>query len=94
MPRRLRADTSADAADRDCACSRARKGGVRIEVFDNGPGIDPDRREDIFLPFYTTRADGNGVGLSFARQVIIAHGGSITAATSPLGGASIIAVIA
>lgn len=68
--------------------------GVRIEVFDNGPGIDPDRREDIFLPFYTTRANGNGIGLSFARQVIIAHGGSITAAASALGGASIIAVIA
>ena len=53
---------------------------MRIEVYDNGPGIDPDRREDIFLPFYTTRPDGNGVGLSFARQVIIAHGGTITAA--------------
>ena len=57
-------------------------------------GSIPDRREDIFLPFYTTRADGNGIGLSFARQVIIAHGGSITAGTSALGGASIIAVIA
>jgi signal transduction histidine kinase len=68
-------------------------GGARIEVFDNGPGIDPARREDIFLPFYTTRPNGNGVGLSFARQVIIAHGGSITASTSALGGASIIAVI-
>ena len=67
--------------------------GIRIEVFDNGPGISPDRREDIFLPFYTTRADGNGIGLSFARQIIIAHGGSIAAATSALGGASIITVI-
>jgi nitrogen fixation/metabolism regulation signal transduction histidine kinase len=68
-------------------------GGARIEVFDNGPGIDPDRRDDIFLPFYTTRPDGSGVGLSFAQQVIIAHGGSISAATSAAGGASIIAII-
>jgi two-component system nitrogen regulation sensor histidine kinase NtrY len=68
-------------------------GGARIEIFDNGPGISPDRAEDIFLPFYTTREDGNGVGLSFARQVVVAHGGSITAAASPAGGASIIALI-
>ena len=68
-------------------------GGARIEIFDNGPGIDPDRSEDIFLPFYTTRPDGHGVGLSFARQVVVAHGGTITAGASPIGGASIIAVI-
>ena len=68
--------------------------GIRIEVSDNGPGIDPERREDVFLPFYTTRLDGNGIGLSFARQVIIAHGGTITASTSALGGAAMIAVIA
>jgi two-component system nitrogen regulation sensor histidine kinase NtrY len=69
------------------------EGGARIEVYDNGPGIEPDRREDIFLPFYTTRPDGTGVGLSFARQIIVAHGGTISAADSPIGGASIIAII-
>ena len=69
------------------------EGGARIEIYDNGPGIDPDRREDIFLPFYTTRPDGTGVGLSFARQIVIAHGGTISAGDSPIGGASIIAVI-
>jgi signal transduction histidine kinase len=68
-------------------------GCARIEIYDNGPGIDPDRREDIFLPFYTTRPDGTGVGLSFARQIVVAHGGTISAGVSPLGGASIIAVI-
>jgi two-component system nitrogen regulation sensor histidine kinase NtrY len=69
------------------------EGGARIEVYDNGPGIEPDRREDIFLPFYTTRPDGTGVGLSFARQIVVAHGGTISAAVSPIGGASIIAMI-
>lgn len=49
-----------------------------IEISDNGPGIAPDRREDVFLPFFTTRADGSGVGLSFARQIALAHGGTIS----------------
>ena len=39
---------------------------------DNGPGIPKDRREDIFLPFYTTHKGGSGVGLSFSRQVALA----------------------
>jgi signal transduction histidine kinase len=58
-----------------------------IEVADNGPGIPVDRREDVFLPFYTTRADGHGVGLSFVRQIVTAHGGSIAVSEAPLGGA-------
>ncbi len=71
----------------------AGEGAIKIEIFDNGPGIDPQRREDIFLPFYTTRIDGNGVGLSFARQVVTAHGGSIAAGVSATGGASILVVL-
>lgn len=67
--------------------SRDAHGKYRIEVGDNGPGIPPDRREDIFLPFYTTYKGGSGVGLSFARQVILAHGGSISASSGPDGGA-------
>jgi two-component system, NtrC family, nitrogen regulation sensor histidine kinase NtrY len=62
---------------------------ARIDISDNGPGIEPDRREDIFLPFYTTRIDGNGVGLSFARKVVVAHGGSISADQHVSGGAVI-----
>jgi len=65
----------------------------RIEVRDNGPGIPEDRREDIFLPFYTTHKGGSGVGLSFARQVALAHGGSICALDAPEGGANIRMVI-
>lgn len=57
-----------------------------ITVTDNGPGIPPERREDVFLPFYTTRAGGTGVGLSFARQVVVAHGGSISIGDAPGGG--------
>lgn len=68
--------------------SRRREGAV-IEVCDNGPGIPLDRRQDVFLPFYTTRPEGSGVGLSFARQVALAHGGSIEASDAEGGGACI-----
>lgn len=68
-------------------------GNFRIEVRDNGPGIPEDRREDIFLPFYTTHKGGSGVGLSFARQVALAHGGSICALDAPEGGANLRMVI-
>ena len=68
-------------------------GQFRIEVRDNGPGIPEDRREDIFLPFYTTHKGGSGVGLSFARQVALAHGGSICALEAPEGGANLRMVI-
>ena len=72
---------------------REATGRCRIDVEDNGPGIPVDRRDDIFLPFYTTHKGGSGVGLSFARQVALAHGGSISALESPLGGALIRIVI-
>jgi nitrogen fixation/metabolism regulation signal transduction histidine kinase len=71
------------------AIARERNGQFRIEVRDNGPGIPQDRHEDVFLPFYTTHKGGSGVGLSFARQVALAHGGSICALNAPEGGANI-----
>ena len=72
---------------------REATGRCRIDVEDNGPGIPEERRDDIFLPFYTTHKGGSGVGLSFARQVALAHGGSISALESSLGGANIRVVI-
>ena len=69
--------------------AREADGRCRIEIRDNGPGIPDERREDIFLPFYTTHKGGSGVGLSFARQVALAHGGSISALDAPEGGASL-----
>jgi two-component system, NtrC family, nitrogen regulation sensor histidine kinase NtrY len=69
---------------------RAHSGGrVLIDVEDNGPGIPPALRDEVFLPFFTTRADGHGVGLSLARQIVLAHGGSIRVEDSALGGACI-----
>lgn len=58
-----------------------------IEVEDNGPGVPPGLRQDVFLPFFTTRATGTGVGLNLARQIVVAHGGSIDVADAAGGGA-------
>lgn len=61
-------------------------GRVAIEVADNGPGIDEAMRQDIFLPFFSTKKDGTGVGLSLARQIALAHGGALTCeAETPRG---------
>lgn len=48
-----------------------------IRVLDNGPGVPPDLRESIFKPYFTTKKDGNGIGLAVAQQVVRAHGGRI-----------------
>lgn len=49
-----------------------------LEVSDNGPGIEPDKLEQIFIPFYTTKEDGTGVGLSLSRQILQLHGGTLS----------------
>jgi nitrogen fixation/metabolism regulation signal transduction histidine kinase len=89
----LRVVAEADQPLIRLAISRERGGRCRIEVRDNGPGIPADKREDIFLPFYTTHRGGSGVGLSFARQVALAHGGSISAGDAPEGGACLVMVV-
>lgn len=48
-----------------------------ITIIDNGPGIPDEILHDIFLPFFTTKEHGSGVGLSLSRQIMQAHGGSI-----------------
>lgn len=51
---------------------------LTLVIEDNGPGL-PANAEDIFLPFYSTKPEGAGIGLAVARQIAIAHGGSLTA---------------
>jgi nitrogen fixation/metabolism regulation signal transduction histidine kinase len=58
-----------------------------VEVADNGPGVPEGNRRDIFLPFFTTRAEGTGVGLNLVRQIAIAHGGSVGVEDREGGGA-------
>jgi two-component system, NtrC family, nitrogen regulation sensor histidine kinase NtrY len=54
-----------------------------IHVEDNGPGIEKETIENIFIPFFTTKASGSGIGLSFSRQVMRLHNGSLTVHSVP-----------
>jgi nitrogen fixation/metabolism regulation signal transduction histidine kinase len=54
-----------------------RRGNTVIEIEDNGHGVPQEIATNIFVPFFTTREGGSGVGLALARQVMIAHGGFI-----------------
>ena len=56
---------------------------VVIRVTDNGPGIEPEALEQIFIPFYTTRKTGSGIGLSLSRQIMQLHNGQLTAQSTP-----------
>lgn len=68
------------------AC-RDRQGRTAIEVADNGPGIDAEIADKVFVPFFTTRRDGSGIGLALTRQIMIAHKGAIMLRRSASGGA-------
>ena len=56
---------------------------VLIKVEDNGPGIIPDALERIFIPFFTTKKGGSGIGLSLSRQIMQMHNGAIAAVSVP-----------
>lgn len=60
-----------------------KRGRVTIQVIDNGPGILPEVLEKIFIPFFTTRPSGSGIGLALSRQILKLHNGSITAQSTP-----------
>jgi signal transduction histidine kinase len=60
---------------------------VRIEVRDRGPGVPAELREKIFTPFFTTREKGTGLGLAFVREIVREHGGDVSVADAPGGGA-------
>ena len=54
-----------------------------ICVTDNGPGIPEEILEQIFVPFFTTRENGSGIGLSLSRQIMRLHGGSLQVRSVP-----------
>jgi len=61
---------------------------AHVAVQDTGPGLEPGTETTIFEPFYTTKAEGMGMGLSIARSIVVANGGRIWAVNNPLGGAT------
>jgi two-component system nitrogen regulation sensor histidine kinase NtrY len=56
---------------------------VRISITDNGKGIPPELLESVFVPFYTTRNEGSGIGLSLSREIMKLHGGGIRVYSEP-----------
>jgi PAS domain S-box-containing protein len=64
--------------------------GLRISITDNGPGIPSEALTKIFMPFYTTKANGTGLGLAVVQKIIVQHGGSIEARNQAQGGAEFI----
>ena len=65
------------------AASIDQKGHARIQVEDNGPGIAEDLLDRIFIPFYTTKSEGTGIGLSLSRQIMRLHKGAISVHSIP-----------
>ena len=74
--------------DGSVSVTAAREDGtVVIQVRDTGPGIPPADLQKIFIPFFTTKAKGHGIGLALTHRIVTQHGGTLTAANSPEGGA-------
>jgi two-component system nitrogen regulation sensor histidine kinase NtrY len=60
-----------------------KRGRPSIQVIDNGQGILDEVIDKIFIPFFTTKQNGSGIGLSLSRQILRLHGGTITAKSTP-----------
>lgn len=61
---------------------------IEVEVRDTGPGIDPERLDQVFEAFVSTKREGLGVGLAICRTIVTAHGGQISCENRPAGGAA------
>lgn len=79
----LQALAGRDQARVELAAGLDRRGRVLIRVRDNGPGILEDVQERIFIPFFTTRQEGSGIGLSLCRQIMRQHRGAISVQSAP-----------
>jgi two-component system, NtrC family, nitrogen regulation sensor histidine kinase NtrY len=68
----------------------SRDSSVVFRIKDTGPGVPPALRDQIFIPFYTTKKEGSGIGLSLCRQIIYQHGGTLRANFPEEGGAEFV----
>ncbi|MCK4709740.1 MAG: hypothetical protein KAU21_14060, partial [Gammaproteobacteria bacterium] len=66
--------------------SRYDKTNIQIKVFDRGSGLPNNMRSEVFEPFFSTKNEGMGMGLSISRSIIEAHQGNLTAEQRELGG--------
>lgn len=80
---------AADAAENETeptvtvSASRGPDSQVLLHVRDNGPGLQPEALEQIFVPFYTTKPHGSGIGLSLSRQIMRLHHGAVQVQSKP-----------
>ena len=73
------------AEPRIALAGKLNMGRVIISVADNGPGIHEDDIDQVFIPFFTTKREGSGIGLSLSRQIMTAHNGDIALDSDPSG---------
>jgi two-component system, NtrC family, nitrogen regulation sensor histidine kinase NtrY len=62
----------------EIVADKNQEGKFQIQIIDNGPGIPSEISDEIFVPFFTTKEGGMGVGLSHSKQIVRAHGGAIS----------------
>ena len=79
----IEASAESDNPSIQIKISPSEKGAVKITVSDNGPGILPDVIDKIFIPFFTTKEKGSGIGLSLCKQIMHLHEGNITVESTP-----------
>ena len=65
------------------SCTQGAGGRLQLQVKDNGEGIPPDKLDQVFVPFFTTRDHGSGIGLSLCKQIIRSHQGTLQIESSP-----------
>jgi nitrogen fixation/metabolism regulation signal transduction histidine kinase len=80
--------TNTDNAEISVVGSLDDKQRTVIEVSDNGPGVSPEIVEKIFVPYFTARTKGSGVGLALVRYIMLSHGGSVNYAHGEVGGST------
>ncbi|WP_198026503.1 ATP-binding protein [Bradyrhizobium sp. ARR65] len=84
----IQAMSSLSGSKRELEISTERtENGVRVACRDTGPGLTPESLDRLFEPFYTTRPDGVGLGLSICRSIVQAHGGRLWATAAEPNGA-------
>jgi PAS domain S-box-containing protein len=85
----LQAIVQAESEDRaiHLRTSIENEGQIGFAIRDSGPGVRPEHLDRVFSGFFSTKADGMGMGLAICQSIVVAHGGAITVANAPEGGA-------